>query len=72
MPIYKIKEQIMSIPLFLFPKHIFTEHLYVTYHTDTYKQYIINIKIIKISKTISATAMILVTNNNININNNYN
>ena len=51
--------------LFLFPKHIFTEHLYITYH----KQYIINIKLIKISIAISATKMILVTNNNININN---
>ena len=72
MPIYKIKEQIMRNLLFLFPKHIFTEQLYITYHTYRYKQYIINIKIIKISLTILATAMILVRNNNININNNYN
>ena len=41
MPIYKIKEQIMKNLLFTFPKHIFTEHLYVTYHL--YKQYLTDI-----------------------------
>ena len=71
MPIYKIKEQIMRNLLFTFPKHIFTEHLYITYDIYRYKQYIINIKIIKVLITITATAMMLVINNNNTNNNNY-
>ena len=58
--------------LFTYPKYIFTEHLYITYHIYRYKQYIINIKIIKILMTIIATSMMLVINNNNINNNNYN
>ena len=72
MPIYKIKEQIMKNLLFTFPKHIFTKHLYITYHIYRYKQYITNIKILRILITITTTAMMLVVNNNDNINNNNN
>ena len=57
MPIYKIKEQIMRNLLFSFPKHIFTEHLYITYHIYRYKQYITNIKIPSVLITITITAM---------------
>ena len=34
--------------IFTFPKHIFTEHLYITYHIYRSKQYITNIKILTI------------------------
>ena len=54
MPIYKIKEQIMKNLLFTFPKHIFTEHLYVTYHICRYKQYLTDIKILRILITITS------------------
>ena len=63
MPIYKIKEQIMKNLLFTFPKHIFTEHLYITYHTYRYKQYVTNTKIGRILITITTTAIRLVINN---------
>ena len=62
MPIYKIKEKIMRNLLFAFPKHIFTEHLYIAYHIYRYKQYITNIKILRILITITATVMMLVIN----------
>ena len=63
MPIYKIKEQVMK-NLFTFPKHIFIEHLYVTYHIYRYKQYITNIKIVRILITITTTVIMFVINNN--------
>ena len=63
MPIYKIKKQIMKNLSFTFPKHIFREHLYVTYHIYRYKQYITNIKILRILITITTTAIMLVINN---------
>ena len=69
MPIYKIKKQIMKNLSFTFPKHIFREHLYVTYHIYRYKQYITNIKIVRILITITATVIMLVINNNNDINN---
>ena len=53
MPIYKIKEQIMKNLLVTFPEHIFTEHLYITYHIYRYKQYITNIKILRILTTVT-------------------
>ena len=68
MPIYKNKDQIMK-NLFTFPKHIFIEHLYVTYHIYRYKQYITNIKIVRILIAITATVIMLVINNNNDINN---
>ena len=74
MLIYKIKEQIMKNLLFTFPNRIFTEHLYIT-DIYRYKQYIANIKILRILLTITTTAMMLVMNNNndnIDNNNNYN
>ena len=72
MPIYKIKEQIKKNLLFTSPKHIFTEHLHVTYQTYRYKQYITNIKMLRILITITTTANMLVidNNNNNDINNN--
>ena len=71
MPIYKIKEQIMKNLLFTFPEHIFTEHLYITYHIYIYKQYITNIKILRILITVTTTAvMLVIKNNNDNIKNN--
>ena len=54
MPIYKIKEQIMKNLLFTFPKHIFTEHLYVTYHIYRYKQYLTDIEKLRILITITS------------------
>ena len=59
MPIYKIKKQLMKNLSFTFPKHIFREHLYVTYHIYRYKQYITNIEIL-ILITIITTAVMLV------------
>ena len=71
MPIYKIKEQIMKNLLFTFPEHIFTERLYIIYHIYIYKQYITNIKILRILITVTTTAvMLVIKNNNDNINNN--
>ena len=67
-----LKEQKLRNPLFTFPKQIFTEHVYNTYHIYRYKQYIINIKIVRILITITATAMMLLINNNNINNNNYN
>ena len=59
--------------LFTFPIHIFTEHLYITFHIYKYKQYITNIKILGILITILTTTIILVINNIIiNHNNNDN
>ena len=59
--------------LFTLPKHIFTEHLYVTYHHHIYryKQYLTDIKILRVLITITKTAIMLVINNhNDDINNN--
>ena len=58
--------------LFTLPKHIFTEHLYVTYdHIYRYKQYLTDIKILRVLITITKTAIMLVINNhNDDINNN--
>ena len=56
MLIYKInKEQIMK-NLFTFPKDIFTEHLYVTYHIyiDRYKQYLTDIEKLRILTIITS------------------
>ena len=68
------KEQIMRNLLFTFPKHIFTEHLYIPYHAYRYKHHITNIKIlitilIRILITITTTVLMLVINNNIDNNN---
>ena len=53
--------------------NIYLQNIYITYHIYRYKQYIINIKTVKILITITTTAMVLVTNyNNINNINNYN
>ena len=65
MPMYKVKEQIMRNPLFTFLKQ------HILQNICRYKQYIINIKIVKILITITAAAVMVVINNNIN-NNNYN
>ena len=57
--------------LVTFPEHIFTEHLYITYHIYRYKQYITNIKILRILITVTTTAvMLVINNNNDNIDNN--
>ena len=40
--------------LFTFPKHIFTEHLYVTYHIYRYKQYLTDIEKLRILITITS------------------
>ena len=58
--------------VFIFPIHIFTKHLYITYHIYRYKQCITNIKILRILITIKATEMMLVINNNNNNNDNNN
>ena len=58
--------------LFTFPKDIFTEHLYISYDIYRFKQYITNIKLLRILITIPTTAMMLVINNNNNNNNNNN
>ena len=58
--------------VFIFPIHIFTKHVYITYHIYRYKQCITNIKILRILITVTATGMILVINNNNNNNNNDN
>ena len=51
--------------LFTFPKHIFTEHLYVSIiYIYRYKQYLTNIKILRILITIKTTEIMLVINNN--------
>ena len=54
MPIYKIKEQIMKNLLFTFPKYIFTEHLYFTYHIYRYKQNLTDIEKLRILITITS------------------
>ena len=57
--------------LFTFPKHIFTDHLYITYHIYRYKQYITNIYILRILIAITTWAIMLVINyNNDDFNNN--
>ena len=58
--------------LFTFPMHIFTEHLYITFHIYKYKQYITNIKILGILIAITTTTIIILVINNIIINNNNN
>ena len=58
--------------VFIFPIHIFTKYLYITYHIYRYKQCITNIKILRILITITATEMMLVINNNNNNNDNNN
>ena len=58
--------------VFIFPIHIFTKHVYITYHIYRYKQCITNIKILRILITVTATGMILVINNNNKNNNNNN
>ena len=69
MPIYKIKEEITRNLLFTFLKHIFTKHLYITWHIYRYKQYTANIKILRIPIIITVKAKMLVINNNNNNNN---
>ena len=54
MPIYKIKEQVIKNLLFIFPKYIFTEHLYFTYHIYRYKQYLTDIEKLRILITITS------------------
>ena len=56
--------------LFTFPKDMFTEHLCISYDIYRFKQYITNIKLLRILITITTTAMMLVINNNNNNNNN--
>ena len=51
---------------------MFTEHLYISYDIYRFKQYITNIKLLRILITITTTAIMLVINNNNNNNNNNN
>ena len=69
MPIYKIKEQVMKNVLFTFPKYIFTENLYFTYHIYRFSQYLTDIEKLRILIIITSNHVILVINNN-DINNN--
>ena len=62
------KEQIMTNLLFTFPKHIFTEHLYIPYHVYRYIKILITM-LIRILITIATTALMLIINNIINNNN---
>ena len=70
MPIYKSKEQRMRNLLFIFLKHIPIKHLCITCHIYRHKQYVTNIRILRILIIIATAAIILVIINNNNINNN--